>query len=75
MISEAADITLDIFTMSGRRIRRIEQSVPAGFNKIPYDGRDEMGAKLANNTYFVRLKAKNQNGKPVEKHERLVIYK
>lgn len=75
MISEAADITLDIFTMSGRRIRRIEQSVPAGFNKIPFDGRDEMGAKLANNTYFIRLKARNQNGKTVEKQERLVIYK
>ncbi|MDD4805327.1 MAG: type IX secretion system sortase PorU [Candidatus Cloacimonetes bacterium] len=75
MISEAADITLDVFTMSGRRIRRIEQSVPAGFNKIPYDGRDEMGSKLANNTYFVRLKARNQNGKTVEKQERLVIYK
>jgi len=75
MISEEADVTLDVFTMSGRRIRRIEQSVQGGFNKIPFDGRDEMGDKLANNTYFIRLRAKTLSGKTVEKQERLVIYK
>lgn len=75
IISEASDITLDLFTMSGKRIRRIKSFVQPGFNQIPFDGRDEFGARLANNTYFIRVRAKTQDGKSIEKRERLVIYK
>jgi len=75
LISSDADITLDLFTMSGRRIRRIETFARSGFNSIPFDGRDEFGKKLANNTYFLRVRAKNLDGKTTEKRERLVIYK
>lgn len=75
LISESADIILDIFTMSGRRIRRIETNVQPGFNKIPFDSRDQFGDILANNTYFIRVRAKTANGDTVEKSERLVIYK
>lgn len=75
IISESAEITLDVYTMSGRRIRRIQTQVQPGFQTIPFDGRDDMGAKLANNTYFIRVRAKNAEGKTVEKRERMVIYK
>jgi hypothetical protein len=75
IISESAEITLDVFTMSGRRIRRIQTQVQPGFQTIDFDGRDELGAKLANNTYFIRVRAKNADGKTVEKRERMVIYK
>lgn len=75
IISESSDITLDVFTMSGKRIRRIQSFAQQGFNKIPFDGKDEFGARLANNTYFIRVRAKTQDGKNIEKRERLVIYK
>ncbi len=75
IISESAALTVDIFTMSGRRIRRIESNVNAGFQQIPFDGKDEFGHRLANNTYFIRVRAKNAEGKTVEKRERMVIYK
>ncbi len=75
IISEPSELTLDVFTMSGKRIRRIKSHAQQGFNQIPFDGRDEFGASLANNTYFIRVRAKTQDGKSIEKRERLVIYK
>ncbi|HOH98485.1 MAG TPA: type IX secretion system sortase PorU [Candidatus Cloacimonadota bacterium] len=75
IISQPAEITLDIFTMSGKRIRRITTQAVQGFNQIPFDGRDDFGARIANNTYFIRIKAKTSDGKSIEKLERLVIYK
>lgn len=75
IISDSAELTVDIFTMSGRRIRRIETQVQPGFKQIAFDGRDDFGKKLANNTYFVRVRAKTADGKTVEKRERMVIYK
>ncbi|MFA7025059.1 MAG: type IX secretion system sortase PorU, partial [Candidatus Cloacimonadaceae bacterium] len=75
IISEASDLTLDLFTMSGKRIRRIQSFAQQGFNQIPFEARDEFGSRLANNTYFIRVRAKTQAGKSIEKRERLVIYK
>ncbi len=75
IISADAEINLDIFSMSGRRIRRIKTYARQGFNQIPFDGRDEFGARLANNTYFIRVRARTPDGKSIEKRERLVIYK
>lgn len=75
IISDTADYTLDIFSMSGKRLRRIEGIASQGFNKIPVDDRDEFGERLANNTYFIRIRAKTQDGKSIEKRERMVIYK
>jgi hypothetical protein len=53
----------------------MESAVNIGFNKILFNGCDEFGDRLANNTYFVRLRAKNRDGKTTEKTERLVMYK
>jgi len=75
IISQSADVTLDVFSISGRRLRRIETIATQGFNKIFFDGKDEFGDNLANNTYFIRIKAKTLDGNSIEKRERLVIYK
>ncbi|HQB98750.1 MAG TPA: T9SS type A sorting domain-containing protein, partial [Candidatus Cloacimonadota bacterium] len=75
IISENADYTLDIFSMNGKRLKRMEGIATQGFNKIPFDGKDQFGDALANNTYFVRIRAKTPDGKSIEKRERLVIYK
>ncbi|MDD3577831.1 MAG: type IX secretion system sortase PorU [Candidatus Cloacimonetes bacterium] len=75
LIDDNSDLTVDVFTMSGRRIRRIETHVQPGFQSIPFDGKDDFGDRLANNTYFIRVRAKNDNGDTVEKVEKMVIYK
>ncbi|PKN78521.1 MAG: hypothetical protein CVU48_08075 [Candidatus Cloacimonetes bacterium HGW-Cloacimonetes-1] len=74
MLSQNADLTIGIYTMSGKKIRSIKAIGKPGFNQIYWDGKDGDGDRLANNTYFVKVKAKNA-GKSVEKIERIVIYK
>ena len=61
-INSTAQISVDIFTLGGRRIRRINpQSKSAGYNFINWDGRDEYGDILANGVYLYRVKATNSN--------------
>jgi hypothetical protein len=61
-ISSTAEISVDIYTIGGRRICQISpQTVTAGYNFINWDGRDKYGDILANGVYLYRVKAKNGN--------------
>ena len=61
-ISSTAEISVDIYTLGGRKIRQISpQSVNAGYNFINWDGRDKYGDILANGVYLYRVKAINGN--------------
>ena len=51
-LSDRADIRLDIFTLSGRRIRRLEAQRDGGEVWIRWDGRDAHGAEIANGVYL-----------------------
>jgi hypothetical protein len=51
-LSNQASIRLDIFTTSGRRIRRIEAQLDAGEQWIFWDGRDVARDEIANGTYL-----------------------
>jgi hypothetical protein len=74
-ISDIAEVKLAIYTPRGRKIKTITASATKGYNQIWWDGRDNDGDFLANNTYFVKLTAKSLTGKnKVEKTEKLVIY-
>jgi len=75
MLSADAELTIGIWTISGKRIRNLKANGREGFNKVYWDGRDEQGSRIANNTYFVRVKAKTANGKTVEQTEKLVVFK
>jgi len=75
MLSADAELTLGFYTISGKRIRNIKANGREGFNKVFWDGKDEQGNRLANNTYFVKVKAKAATGKTVEKTEKLVVFK
>ncbi len=58
-ITSAADVSIDIFTLSGRRIKRIDNIYfDAGYHFIDWDGRDEYGDNIANGTYLYQIKAK-----------------
>lgn len=51
-ISDRAEIQLDIFTVAGRRIRRLEQVVDGGEQWLYWDGRDTVGDPIANGSYL-----------------------
>jgi len=51
-LSNKASIQLDIFTVSGKRVKRIEDTREGGEAWIEWDGRDTAGDDLANGTYL-----------------------
>lgn len=55
------DLRIKIFTVAGRMIREINGSsygVHAGFNAVPWDGRDEDGNVAANGVYLYKVVVK-----------------
>ena len=74
ILSEEASLDIGIYTVTGKRVKRIKTMGREGFNQIPIDARDNNGNRLANNTYFIKIKAKAAS-KSTEATERLVIYK
>ena len=75
MLSMDAEVNIGIYTIRGKRIANIKIYGKQGFNKVYFNGRDDKGDTLANNTYFVKVQARSANGKKVEKTEKMVIYK
>ena len=54
----SADVTIDVFTVGGRRIRRIDGIVgTAGANEVYWNGLDAEGDELANGVYLYRIHA------------------
>lgn len=75
ILSADAEVNIGFYTMRGKRIRTIKANGRLGFNSIPIASVDDRGDSLANNTYFVKVKAASETGKSVEKTERMVIFK
>lgn len=51
-LTDPAEIRLDIFTVSGKKIRSLSQTSPAGEAWIFWDGKDYAGGAIANGTYL-----------------------
>ncbi|MFZ2324239.1 MAG: C25 family cysteine peptidase [Ignavibacteriaceae bacterium] len=63
-ITPPEEFKIKIFTVAGRLIKEfnISQSeLRIGFNKIPWDGRDEDGDEIANGLYFYKVISKQNN--------------
>ena len=57
-LSAHAEISLQVYTLGGRKIREFEAApFSAGFHTIDWDGRDAFGGELANGVYLYKLKA------------------
>ncbi len=70
------DVQIQIFTISGRMVKNIRQSVSMqGFRSdaIMWDGRDDFGDKLAKGVYLYKLRVRNEKGEVAEKTEKIVI--
>ena len=49
-------VRIQVFDVSGRRVRALwDDPLPAGFHRIPWDGRDDQGRRVTPGLYFVRL--------------------
>lgn len=59
------EITIKIFTVTGRLIQEISSSGNIGFNKIPWDGRDRDGDEIGNGVYLYKVIVK-QGGNQIE---------
>jgi len=55
-LQSAAQVRVDLFDLSGRRVRNLADRVlPAGATVLPWDGRDEAGQAMPRGVYFARL--------------------
>jgi peptidase C25-like protein len=77
LITEDSDIAISVYTITGRKIKTLKQDqCDAGYNQIYWNGKDEDGDRIANNTYFYKIKAKQLgNGEVTEKIGKLIILK
>ncbi len=61
-LKRRSDVTIEIFDLLGRTVRRIEAgSVAAGDHRAEWDGRDESGKTLASGIYLYRLSAEGMS--------------
>ena len=75
--SDLIDITVMIFTITGRKVRTLHAyGREVGYNQVYWDGRDGDGDRLANNTYFYKVKVKrHSDNKRAEKTGKVIVLK
>jgi hypothetical protein len=74
VLTEAATFDISIYTMTGRKINTVSGTAGVGYNQVPWDCRDKDGDRLANNTYFYKLKARSTlSGNSSEATGKLII--
>jgi hypothetical protein len=76
LTSSAGKVSLEIFTLSGRKIKSIEKnSVSADYHEFcSWDGRDSDGDRVATGVYIYKLTAVSENsGEAVESFGKVVV--
>ena len=66
------DVTIKIYTVTGRLIQELETVARPGFNRLYWDGRDRDGDKLANGVYLYKIIV-NDGQRKIEKIEKLAV--
>ncbi len=72
------NVLIQIFTVSGKLVKTIQYDMFANGSKsegIEWNGLDDYGAKIGKGVYIYKIKARNEEGKTVEKFEKLLILK
>ena len=71
ILNRDAEVEIKVFTVSGRQIRHLTGFYAnPGFNMLRWDGRDQVGDRLANGVYLYKIIAQAQDGdKVVESSE------
>ena len=78
--SDVLDVSIQIFTVSGKLIKTINGQTNLGSNTsavsrdLTWDGTDDFGSKIGKGVYVYKLKVRSSNtGMQAEKIEKLVI--
>ena len=74
--SENLQVQVQIFTVSGKLVKTINQTTSgngARVTGILWDGKDDFGDKIGRGVYVYRLKIRAANGQSAEKTEKLVL--
>ena len=72
--SEAqGNISIRIYTSSGRLIKRLNSVLQPGLNTIEWDGRDDDGDFVANGTYLYKLILEDGNENKTETKKLVVL--
>lgn len=58
---EIESLTVTIYSLAGRVVRRLEHPPTAGFVRIRWDGRDANGNEVANGVYYARVRMTARN--------------
>ncbi len=66
----AKSLTVKIYTLTGRLIRKLEADEPpgAGFNKLKWDGKDSHGNEVANGVYYGKMIVEGLDGEENQTH-------
>jgi hypothetical protein len=73
-LDRSIEVSIRIFSVSGRTVRKATVQASAGRNGWRWDGRDQAGDPVANGVYLLRLAAKGSSGEdPSQYLERLVV--
>ncbi len=76
--SRELNVLIQILTISGKLIKTIETTVNSTGNRvgpIQWDGKDDFGNSIGRGVYFYRVKVRADDGKVVNKFQKLVILK
>lgn len=76
--SHELDVLIQILTISGKLIKTIETSVNTASNRvgpIQWDGKDDFGNSIGRGVYFYRINVRSDDGKVINKFQKLVILK
>ncbi|WP_321318360.1 type IX secretion system sortase PorU [Labilibaculum sp.] len=76
--SRNLDVLIQILTISGKLIKTIETTINSTANRvgpIQWDGKDDFGNSIGRGVYFYRVKVRADDGKVVNKFQKLVILK
>ena len=74
-VTASASVSIDVYTLEGQRIKSFyPEQFALGYHRIPWDGRDEFGNRLANGVYLYKMTAENDDQK-INHIGRLAIYR
>ena len=71
----ADEMTVKIYSLSGRLVREFTEPARAGFTMIPWDGQDRDGDEVANAVYYCKIRVKMAGEKDLTEYIKMMKLK